>query len=562
MALISFWKKPERDTMASRILKHVENTPHRLFARVIVNDEATPISYSALAASSAPYAAACRERGIGQGDRVIILFDHGPELLFAFFGAMFAGAVPTMMSPPSPRQEPGHFWDGQIQVIKRIDAKAIMTTDRLRAALESVLPHHGRQVITPSALPDTDLLPDLEFAGNDIAFLQHSSGTTGTKKGVMISHEALLHQIDSYAKALALTSDDRIVSWLPLYHDMGLIACCLLPVLKGVPVTLLSPFEWVIRPTSLFDYIEKTKATMTWQPNFGYQHIVNCAKPGDRWDLSSMRAFVNCSERCRPETINGFVSKFADMGVEVSTVQTCYAMAETVFAATQSDIGTAPRVETLDATALVDEGIARPSLATHGSTVQVQSCGRQIDGLTVLTMDEDGNRLPDRRIGEICISGPSLARGYDRQPDKTDAVFREGWYHSGDLGYMANGELFVTGRKDDLLILNGRNHYAHDLEFALRDVPGIIPGRLMAMSEYRSDIGSDALIILAETRETSSAALKQIKKSIRDTIVDETGLVPNEVHLLEPMWLLKSTSGKISRSATRHKFKESQEFIA
>ncbi|MEQ9520179.1 MAG: AMP-binding protein [Parvibaculum sp.] len=559
MALISFWKKSERDTALSRILGHVEQTPHRLFARIVVNGEATAISYSALAASAAPYAAACQAQGIEKGDRVIILFDHGPELIFSFFGAMFAGAVPTMMSPPSPRQEPGHFWAGQRQVIQRIGAKAIMTTDRLRAALESVMPHHGTRIITPRELPTTDQIPDVDFAAHDIAFLQHSSGTTGTKKGVMISHEALLHQVDAYAKALEITQNDRIVSWLPLYHDMGFIACFLLPVIKGVPVTLLSPFEWVIRPTMLFDYFDKTKATLTWQPNFGFQHLVNCTKSDDRWDLSSMRAFVNCSERCRPETIDGFVSAFVDMGVSKGSMLTCYAMAETVFAATQSEPGIAPRVETIDTAALVDEGIARPTLATHSPTMQVQSCGKKIDGLNVLIMDEEGNRLPDRRIGEVCISGPSLSRGYDQQPEKTEAVFREGWYHSGDLGYLANGELFVTGRKDDLLILNGRNHYAHDLEFCLRDVPGIIPGRLMAMSDYRPEIGSDALIILAETRETNPAGVKLIKKSVRDAIVDETGLVPNEVHLLEPMWLLKSTSGKIARAANRQKFSELQE---
>jgi len=169
-------------------------------------------------------------------------------------------------------------------------------------------------------------------------------------------------------------------------------------------------------------------------------------------------------------------------------------------------------------------------------------------------MDEEGNRLPDRRIGEICVSGPCLARGYDRQPEKSSRVFREGWYHTRDLGYLSNGELFVTGRIDDLLILNGRNHYAHDLEFSLRDTSGIVPGRVIAFSEYREDLGSDVLIVLAETRETDTAALKTIKKNIRDRMLDETGLVPSSIHLFPPMWLIKSTSGKISREATANKY--------
>lgn len=554
MPLLSFWKKYDRDTVTQRILQHVDETPDRLYARVHVGDETHSISYRRLAAGSARYAAACQAAEVSHGDRVIVLYDHGPDLLYAFFGAMFAGAVPTILAPPSPRQDPVHFWRGQREVIDRINAQIMFTTAKLKSELTNILPGFETRAITPEELPETASLTAAPVASQDIAFLQHSSGTTGTKKGVMISHAALLHQIDEYSDRLSLSGDDHIVSWLPLYHDMGLIACCLLPVLAGVPVTMISPFEWTLRPTMLFDLIERTKATLVWQPNFAFQHLINCVRPGDYWDLSSIRAFIDCSERCRPETFDLFAKTFGPMGVQKPSLHTCYAMAETVFAATQSNLSAAPRAETVDTAALVEEGVARPTLETYISTTQILSCGRPLDGLTVLIMDESGNRLPDRRIGEVCVSGPCLARGYDRQPEKSTAVFRDGWYHTRDLGYLTNGELFITGRLDDLLILNGRNHYAHDLEFALRDTPGIIPGRVMALSQYREGIGSDALIVLAETRESDAAALKVIKKNIRDRMVDETGLVPASIHLLPPLWLRKSTSGKISREATMEKF--------
>ncbi|MEQ9144875.1 MAG: AMP-binding protein [Parvibaculaceae bacterium] len=554
MPLLSFWKRSVQDTATARIFRRIEETPDRLCARVLGGGETTSISYRRLAERAAPYVAACKAHRLQPGDRVIVLFDHGPELLYAFFGAMFAGAVPTMMPPPSPRQDPKHFWRGQKEVIDRIDAQLVFTTAKLKATLDSLISDYRFAVATPDSLPDTSRLQMYEAGSEDVAFLQHSSGTTGTKKGVMITHAALLHQLDSYARALHLSDSDRIVSWLPLYHDMGLVACCLLPVLKGVPVTMMSPFDWVLRPTMLFDVIEQVKATLVWQPNFAFQHLRNCVRPDDSWDLSSVRAFIDCSERCRPETLDSFAGTFAEMGLAKPYLQTCYAMAENVFAATQSDLNQTPRVETIDTKALIDEGVARPSLDPKERSTALLSCGKPIDAVSVVIMDEAGNRLPDRRIGEICISGPCLARGYDHQPEKTEAVFRGGWYHSRDLGYLSNGELFVTGRMDDLLILNGRNHYAHDLEFALRDIPGIVPGRVATFAEYREDIGSDTLIVLAETRETDPGAIKTIKKTIRDVMVDETGLMPSTVQLLPPQWLIKSTSGKISREATWQKY--------
>lgn len=554
MALLSFWKKAEHDTAVTRIMQRFEETPSRLCARINVNGGTISLSYQGLIEGAAPYATACQQNGLQTGDRVLVLFDHGPDMLYAFFGAMLCGAVPSIMAPPSPRQDQSHFWRAQTQVINRIGAKLLFTSEKLKTVLDSVMKDHGVRALTPNSLPACKDFTAADSNAQDIAFLQHSSGTTGTKKGVMISHAALLSQIDAYSAALNLTEQDRIASWLPLYHDMGLITSCLLPVISGVPVTLISPFDWVIRPTEFFDLIEKTQATLVWQPNFAFQHLVNCATANDKWDLSSVRAFIDCSEKCRPETLDNFTAAFNESGVQKNMLQTCYAMAESVFAVTQSDLSQTPRAETIDTNALVTEGVARPTIPSHAPTTSVLSCGSAISGTTVLILDENGNRLPDRRVGEICMSGPSLARGYDQQREKTEAVFREGQYHTGDLGYLVNGELFVTARKDDLLILNGRNHYAHDLEFALKDVPGIVPGRVMALSHYDKNVGSETLVILAETRESSAPALKLIKKSIRDAMVDETGLVPATVGLMPPQWLIKSTSGKISREATKNKY--------
>ncbi len=557
MSLLSFWKKYEQDTVPQRILERLEHTPDRLCARVHSGNTTHSISYRRLAEGAAPYAAACAKAKLSAGDRIVVMQEQGPDLLYAFFGAIFAGAVPAILAPPSPRQDPSHFWRGHREVMERMRAQLLFTTPKLKIDLQSILADHDIVAVTPEDLPSTSKLPTPDTHSQDVAFLQHSPGAPGTSKGVMISHAALLHHVDAYARCLRIDQKDHIVSWLPLHHDMGLIACCLLPILSGVPVTMITSLEWTMRPSSLLDLIERTKATLVWQPNFAFQHLINCVGPDDNWDLSSVRAFIECSGRCRPETLDRFASKFGPMGVRKSALQTCYAMAETVSTATQSEPGIAPRTETIDAQALANEGIARPTLDHHASTCAVISSGKPIDDLTVLVMDDAGNRLPDRRIGEICVTGPSLARGYDRQPEKSAAVFCQGWYHTRDLGYLSNGELFITGRVDDLLILNGRKHYAHDLEFVLRDTSGIIPGRVITFSEYRDELGSDALIVLAETRESDPAALKIIKKNIRDRMLDETGLLPASIRLFPEAWLIKSASGKISREACVEKSRSS-----
>lgn len=545
-----------QDTVVSRLLANCAAAPDRLFCRLYANGQPVAISYRQLIDEAGRYGAAYRAAGVEPGDPVLVLFEHGPDLLYAFFGGLLAGAVPTFMAPLTPKQNPAHFWDGQRQVIGRIGATALATSPELKASFDANLPERGLTTVTPDSLPDDGIDPAVPSPA-DIAFLQHSSGTTSVKKGVALSHQAVLAQADAYANAIGLTQDDLIASWLPLYHDMGLIACCILPALKGIPVVALDPLEWVVRPSLLLEAIERHGATLAWLPNFAFHHILNGVPAGERYDLTSLRALIDCSEPCRPESLAAFAERFGAMGAGPDKLQACYALAENTFAVTQTRLDRPPRTERIK-----DTPFQTALLAVHAAdgaaALAFLSCGTPVNGVSIRIVDEDRQPLCERAIGEIAVAGPSLATGYSGLPDETAARFDDGWYYTGDLGFLDRGELFVCGRLDDLLILNGRNYYAHDLEFLLNDIDGVLPGRSIALGVFDQAVGSQTLVILAETAEQEADERSALKKRIRQCLAAETGLTPAEVRLLPKQWLIKSTSGKISRRATLERYLKEQ----
>ena len=333
----------------------------------------------------------------------------------------------------------------------------------------------GRAVINVDASGErADGLPPLPDAEADAgAFLQHSSGTTGLKKGVLLSHGAVLRQIHHYAAAIGAGAGDSVASWLPLYHDMGLITGFLLPCVLGLPIVSLDAQEWVSRPTLLLDAIARHRASLCWMPNFAFAHILRTAPPDQTWDLASLRLLVNCSEPCRMPVVERFIARFATSGLRPGAVQASYAMAEAVFALTQSPPGQPPR------------GSCRPGFA------EFQSSGPPIAGVEV--------RIAGPEPGEILVRSACLFDGYFRQPEATAARLRDGWLHTGDLGFIEDGELFVVGRGDDVLTVNGRKLLAHEIEAGLADIPGAIPGRVLAYAPLAGDGGTGRLMIAAET---------------------------------------------------------------
>ena len=375
------------------------------------------------------------------------------------------------------------------------------------------------------------------------------------QKGVALSHQAVFNQLNSYANSLAITNEDVVVSWLPLYHDMGLIAGFLMPVLSGVPLVIMSPFDWVRAPYKLFQSISKYHGTLTWLPNFAYNFCAQ--KIRDRHiegvDLSSLRAIINCSEPVRWESHVAFYERFRDYSLKFEALQTSYAMAENVFGVTQSQLGSIPAVEEIDRTAFMSERVAKSPFDGRPS-MQMMSSGQPLENVRVKVIDEDGKELPDRVIGEIALQSDCMLTGYFNRPDLTEKAFREGWYLTGDYGYISNREVFVSGRKKDMIIVGGKNVYPQDLESLTYEVPGVHAGRSVAFGLFDEAQGTEDVVVIAEVDSENADEQQRIADAIRLHVTKNSAIALRYVKVVGPKWILKTSSGKTARSANKDKF--------
>ncbi|MGH7073609.1 MAG: AMP-binding protein, partial [Stellaceae bacterium] len=322
-----------------------------------------------------------------------------------------------------------------------------------------------------------------------------------------------------------------------LYHDMGLIACLLLPAYFGIPFAHLDAFEWVARPELLFAAIEAHRGTLVWQPDFAFAHLAARVSGARRYDLSAMRAFINCAEPCRAESFAGFLDRFAASGVKREMLQSCYAMAESVFAVSQTAPGSVPRTRMIGAP-------KRPAMAL----------GRPIAGIEVSVRRRDGREARDGEIGEIALRGAFTLKGYFRNPGLTSDRIRAGWYLTRDLGCVIDGEIHVVGRRDDVLIVHGRNLHAGEIEAAIAALGLTRPGRAVAFTHHDARHGGNGLVILAERRRQGGLDDDAIIGRIAVHIRAMFDVQPREVRLVPPGFIVKTTSGKVSRQGNRRKY--------
>ena len=390
------------------------------------------------------------------------------------------------------------------------------------------------------AEPDFTMLGGAKRTADDVVLLQHSSGSTGLQKGVALSHRAIFNQLNAYAPAIELNESDVIVSWLPLYHDMGLIASFLLPVLLRVPLVLMSPFDWVRAPARLMQLVSKYKGTLSWLPNFAYNFCATRVRDRDMEgvDLSSWRAVINCSEPVYHSSHMAFHNKFQRWGFKESALATCYAMAENTFAVTQSAMG---------------RPIARNEGGGIGNAGQVSS-GRPLPNVQVRILDADRNELPENTIGEIVLKSDCMLTGYYNRPDETATAFHEGWYLTGDLGYRLGGELYVTGRKKDLIIVGGKNVYPQDLEQLTGEVDGVRAGRVAAFGVFNESAGTEDVVIVAEAESDDEGVRETLVEAVRMHVTRNSDVAVRQVVLVDSRWLIKTSSGKVARNANREKF--------
>lgn len=520
------------------------------------------ISYGRLVQEAAAYERALSSEGTQPGEVVVLILQHGEDLVYAYWGAVLHGAVPSIMPFLTEKLSPDRYRAELAALVSVTQPAAILTYPEFESEVRAALGTGGpvRSVIVTGRLPISEE-PGEAFAGGrerreeDIVLLQHSSGTTGLQKGVALSHRAVFNQLEAYGRALGLNAQDVIVSWLPLYHDMGLIAGFLMPLLAGVPLVLSSPFDWVRAPQSLLHSVTRYRGTLTWLPNFAYNFLAHKTRPRmlEGVDLSSWRAVINCSEPVRVESHRAFREAFEPYGLRLDALQTCYAMAENVFAVTQSDAETGPRAEEIDREAFMTERLARSPREGQPS-MWMMSSGRPILNTRVRVLDAEGRPVPERVVGEIALQSDCMLTGYYHRPAETEKSIRDGWYLTGDYGYLSEGELFVAGRKKDMIIVGGKNVYPQDLESLTYEVPGVHSGRSVAFGLFNDDEGTEEVVIIVEAEEMDAVGRERLAGQVSDYVTRNSAITPRAVEVVGPRWIIKTSSGKTARAANREKY--------
>jgi fatty-acyl-CoA synthase len=545
------------------VLRHASDDDGSEFLRLVFPGDADVVlSYRELVAEASSWAQFYDEAGLAPGDRIVVALPHSVDLYAAYVGAILGAFVPAMFAFPSPKFSEAEYFRTLDALCANAGARMFVTYDQLSVRLKARGLHAaGCQVRNPSDRrgpsasqprhsPPVD--PDAP------AFLQYSSGTTGIKKGVAVSHRALLWQLDAYGAAIDLGPDDRVISWLPLYHDMGLIACFFLPLLKKVPVVAMSPFDWVREPALWLQAVTDHRGSLSWLPNFAYSFLaanISGEQLGDQ-DLATLRGVVNCSEPLLTASHERFLERFAPVGMSADRLAASYALAENTFAVTSGGFGRALMVDSVDRSSFDAFGCAEPIPAGTPGARELVSSGRPLDGVDIEIVDDGGNDVPERTVGEIVVSSPSLMTGYYGNPEATKLALRDGRYRTGDLGYLAGRELFVTGRKGDLIIVGGRNIYPQDIESIVHEVDGVVAGRAVAFGVPRPELGTEGLVVLAETTAEDAEQRDRIGLDVRETVATHADLAPLDVRILPHRTLVKSSAGKPARSENKRRYLE------
>jgi acyl-CoA synthetase (AMP-forming)/AMP-acid ligase II len=520
------------------------------------------ITYDQLLRSSSGFAQTLEHEGIQPGEVIVLILQHGEDLIYSFWGAILQGAIPSIMPFLTEKLSPERYKADLSALISVTKPAAIVTYPEFEGEVCAAL-QEGDSVRSVIVADRIEAQAAMDFASlkgfhrkpEDIVLLQHSSGTTGLQKGVALSHQAVINQLNSYGKSLLITEDDVIVSWLPLYHDMGLIAGFLMPILSGIPLVIMSPFDWVRAPYKLLQSISKYHGTLTWLPNFAYNFCVQ--KIRDRHiegvDLVSLRAVINCSEPVRWESHIAFYERFKAYGLKMEALQTSYAMAENVFCVTQSQLGSVPVIDEIDREAFMVERVAKDPLDGRPS-MKIMSSGQPLENTRVKVIDENGNPVPERVIGELALQIDCMFSCYFNRPDMTEKVFQDGWYLTGDFGYVSNGQVFVSGRKKDMIIVGGRNIYPQDLEALTYEVPGVHAGRSVAFGMFDETQGTEEVVVIAEVESEDAEEQQKIADAIRLHVTKNSAIALRYVRVVGPKWILKTSSGKTARSANKEKF--------
>ena len=551
------------------LIEALEAAPgDRPFVTFWINeDEQETLTFAEFRCRSRAQASALSSEGLSAGERVVIIMPQGIAAMTVFAGAMMLGSVPAFIAYPNDKVEASKYREGLAGVTANLKAKLVVIDEEFpEEMIEHVSLEGGTRLARAGVMREDEKvfrerIETDRILGDAIAFIQHSAGTTGLQKGVALTHAAVLRQIEHLAHALGVDgASDRIYSWLPLYHDMGLIACFMLPMACHVPLVMQSPLDWVMVPETMLEAISEHKCTLAWMPNFAFQFIPRRTRleRRSRYDLSSLRTLINCSEPVRTSSMQEFANAFAANGLSAGALQSSYAMAENVFAVSQSDIGGAlgPARVCADAREFRSAHRVLPAAENSPDSLSFTSSGRLLPHHEARIVSDSGASLADGFVGEILIKSDCLFGGYYNRPDLTAQAIVDGWYRTGDLGFLLHGELYIVGRKKDLIIVGGENIYPQDLEEIAARHAAVHDGRVIAMGVYNADLGTEEIVMIAEVEsEALLANAAEIEREIRSQVVAGMGVTVGTIFLKPPKWIVKSTAGKAARSATLGKLR-------
>ena len=514
------------------------------------------ISYGTLHEESLKAAARLREMQLEPGQTVAIMLPTGADYFFCFLGILYCGAIPVPLYPPArPSQIEEHIRRHR-KIIANAQADILVTVSEVKAVgrlLKSQVPEL-RKIVTVDDLyterPEP-IAPQHNLS--DTAFLQYTSGSTGDPKGVILSHGNLLTNIEIMGRVLQVKPADVFVSWLPLYHDMGLIGAWFGSLCHGCRLVVMSPLSFLARPRRWLQAISHYSGTISASPNFGYEICATRLSDVDLegLDLHTWRLALNGAEPVVPDTLRRFARRFQPYGFDEKALAPVYGLAETTLGLAFPEPGSRVRIDRIRRDTLASTGKADVAGEEDPGALEFVGCGKPLPGHQIRIVDPRGRELPEREEGQLQFTGPSSSSGYYRNPEQTRMLFDGKWLNTGDLAYIAAGEIYLTGRQKDVIIRGGRNIYPHELEEVVGNIDGIRKGCTAAFAAHQRDGSSERLVVLTESRRTGGEEHARLQNKIKAVTVDLLGLAPDDIIIGAPGTVLKTSSGKIRRSACR-----------
>ena len=541
-------------------------------------ERSVTLTFGELYAAGQRCAAELARRGVPAGGRVALMLPTSRSFFVSYTGILLAGAIPVPIYPPFRADRIEEYAARQSAILNNAEVCLLLTFRRAEAVAKLLRPRvrsltgvaDAEKLIeaadkapppSPGALP-LHLTGSRARKGSDLALLQYTSGSTGDPKGVMLTHANLLANMRAIGEAVELGADDVGVSWLPLYHDMGLIGAWLTLLHFGVPLAVMSPLAFLTRPERWLQAFQKHGGTISAAPNFAYELCVRKIADKDIGgvDLSSWRAALNGAEPVNPETLERFANRFASHGFRREAQLPVYGLAEASLAVTVPPLGRGPLIDRVERETFASQGRAVPAAAEDETAIAFVSSGRPIPRHEVCIVDDSGKEVADRMEGFLWFRGPSATSGYYRNAKATEALLPLGpvtgegeyaWVNSGDRAYRAEGEIYVTGRVKDIIIKGGRNLYPHEVEELAARAEGIRKGCIVAFGLKDEGSGTEKLVVVAETRERNAARRGTITSSITELVTQGLGLPPDRVELIPPGSIPKTSSGKLRREETK-----------